>query len=139
MTQTKKSNVSYLFLLVALVTGSIIFIVKMKPWESKKENDFDFSNEVDDFDLGQKFTTKKTTLRVCNFLHKTNDGKCHDEANTAICLFDAGDCCLQKIDDSECETCFCHTHQRRNPSALEVHGMSLTGCKVLLTINLPYR
>ena len=124
MPQTQKSNVSYLFLLVALVTGSIIFIVKMKPWESKKESNFNHNNELANFELEQKYkTTRKTTLKVCNFLHKTNDGKCHDEANTPICLHDAGDCCIPKIDDSECEICFCHNHQRRNPSALEQHGM----------------
>ena len=63
MSQNEKSNVSYLFLLVVLVTGSIIFIVKMKPWESKKETGFNFNEELDDFDVGQKFTTKQTTLK----------------------------------------------------------------------------
>ena len=124
MSQTKKSNVSYLFLLIALVIGSIIIIVRMKPWESKRDSDLSHSNELGDFELFQKFTTLKTTTVICRHLTKTSDGKCHDQANFPVCMYDGGDCCFPEIDDSECETCYCHMDNRRHPSSLEIDGKS---------------
>ena len=122
MSQTNKSNVSYLFLLIALVIGSIIIIVRMKPWESKKDSDLTHSNELADFEFEFWITTLKTTTVICRHLTKTGDETCHDQANLPVCMYDGGDCCKPEIDDSVCEICYCHMDNRRHPSALEIDG-----------------
>ncbi len=44
------------------------------------------------------------------------DGICDDETNNVLCSYDAGDCCLDMIIDTECVTCLCFTTNLRHPS-----------------------
>ncbi len=43
----------------------------------------------------------------CKFYTLVANGICNDEANTEVCFFDGGDCCLLTVDDSACEDCLC--------------------------------
>ncbi len=40
-------------------------------------------------------------------LHTLQDGICQDENNVQDCFFDAGDCCLMPLNDSQCTDCIC--------------------------------
>ena len=44
------------------------------------------------------------------------NSKCNDELNIGLCNYDGGACCLEKIDDSNCEICLCHEDLTRHPS-----------------------
>jgi hypothetical protein len=43
------------------------------------------------------------------------DEGCDDSQNTAACEFDKGDCCMPRIDKSQCEECFCYKTGREHP------------------------
>ena len=49
-------------------------------------------------------------------LDKIGDAFCNDDANTAQCDYDNGDCCLYNIQDVFCDTCICHLDNTRHPS-----------------------
>lgn len=66
--------------------------------------------------------TTATTLYVdtCPFSSAwINDGYCDDQTNIADCLYDGGDCCLERITDRFCDVCICHEtgvrHQATTP------------------------
>ena len=124
MSQKEKSNLSYLLLLFILVTCSIILIVKMRFWETDNGDngkDQPWMNEGSTVKVHRLTTMKETTI-ICKYTSKKGDDKCHDDANKPECGYDGGDCCKTKIDDSECEICYCHIDSRRKPSSLEVDG-----------------
>ena len=47
---------------------------------------------------------------------------CDDVANTEMCLFDGGDCCLQNIDTSLCLDCTCKLQGKIEMFSLLTHA-----------------
>ena len=46
----------------------------------------------------------------CGNITLIGDGVCHDEANTAVCNYDGGDCCLDG-NTEHCAECFCYIEE----------------------------
>lgn len=64
-----------------------------------------------------------TINSTCHFNGWLGDGLCDDEANTEICNYDTGDCCLGYINDHICQDCHCHM----SPNiTLAIHETSTT-------------
>ena len=55
------------------------------------------------------------------------DGVCDEATNTAICVYDGGDCCRQDKDTSMCKNCTCRlkVDEPKIDSLFEQHGVSL--------------
>lgn len=58
---------------------------------------------------------QNTTLS-CPNTEWSGDQVCDDLTNTLECDFDGGDCCLDSIDDSQCNECICYNDGTRHPS-----------------------
>ena len=53
-------------------------------------------------------------ISVCAYLHLIGNGFCNDEANTADCNYDGGDCCGPEVDKKYCADCICHEDMENN-------------------------
>ena len=56
------------------------------------------------------------------------NGFCNDEANTAGCTYDGGDCCGECINTELCTACVCHAEAA---PAIDI------SCKLLVFLNAP--
>jgi hypothetical protein len=60
--------------------------------------------------------TAKDILDNCDLsiVMLVGNGRCNDEANTADCGYDMGDCCMEPINDKTCTDCICHDDNTRH-------------------------
>ena len=56
-----------------------------------------------------------TTTSTC-VIEWINDGICDDVNNLFLCGFDAGDCCMNEIVNTNCHKCICHIDGKRHPT-----------------------
>ena len=66
-----------------------------------------FSNTNKNVSKSTLTSNESYDLLRCKYFDIVGDGYCDDEANTANCDFDEGDCCHPDHDRSICTECFC--------------------------------
>ena len=59
----------------------------------------------------------------CDLVPLVGNGVCNDDANTADCNYDGGDCCLSPVNTEHCSDCACHLKcPVSNPNYVVISG-----------------
>lgn len=95
-----------LFCAICVITASVVMTIFYAARAHESDtNTYSMSKEIE---------TEVEEELGCSYWQLVGDQFCDDEANTAECQFDSGDCCDYLNDFSLCQDCICYSQSYAN-------------------------